>query len=358
MPAFNSSDLLKNIRLAQLKIEKGELSGDLISGGVITNFSSVGIEDRSTVRSVIVKDGQISVDKIKIKNIEGNVELQGNLKISGDLTAEKLYVSEVISGSTYGRTYLEFQPVNEADNPTGSGMIWKGKDYTKLLVLRNNPARFFSSESFDLSRDRSYRIDGVEVLTKDTLGTGIRKSSLRELGTLYKLDVTGDVNLSEVLSISSDQQRVSINSDQMVGIVTISDTFKDVIIKIDSEDGKAKIGTFNNRSLDIITGDMTSMTFDPKGIVSIGNEYRSEITTRIWGKVGINLKNPEADLDIRGNIRFNGKLFMVDKCPPEKGNFKRGDIVWNDSPGQNCPIGWICTVSGTPGVWIEFGMIS
>jgi hypothetical protein len=357
MPAFNSTDLLKNIRFNQLKIEKGEVSGDLVSGGVITKFSSTGIEDRATTRSVVIKDGQLSVDKIKIKSIEGSIDLTGNLKISGDLTADKLYVSEVISESTYGRTYLEFQPVNGADNPNGSGMIWKGKDYTKLFVLRNNPSRFFSSESFDLARDRSYRIDGVDVLTKDSLGTGIRSSSLREVGNLYKLDVTGDVNLSEVVSISNDQQRISINSEQMVGIVTISDSFRDVVLKIDSDDGRGKIGTYNNRPLDIISGDRTMLTIDPKGIVSVGSEYRSDLTTRLWGKVGINVKNPDADLEIGGSIRFNGKLFAVDKSPPEKGNYKRGDIIWNESPGNNSPIGWVCTVSGNPGVWTQFGMI-
>jgi hypothetical protein len=357
MPAFNSTDLLKNIKFNQLKIEKGELSGDLISGGVITNFSSTGIRDLSTTLTVKITDGQLSVDKIKTKAIIGDVELTGNLKVSGDLTADKLYVSEVISSSTYGRTYLEFLPVDEADNPNGSGMIWKGKDYTKLFVLRSNSPRFFSSESFDLAKDRSYQIDGVDVLTKNSLGTSIKKSSLREVGTLNHLTVTGDVNLSEFVSISSDQQRISINSEQMVGIVTISDLFKDVILKIDSDDGRGKIGTYNNRSLDIIAGDISMMTVDPKGIVSIGSEYKTDTTTRLWGKTGINVKNPDADLEVRGSIRFGGKLFMVDNSPPEKGNYKRGDIVWNESPGANSPIGWVCTVSGAPGVWTQFGMI-
>jgi hypothetical protein len=357
MPAFNSTDLLKNIRFNQLKIEKGEVSGDLVSGGVITNFSSTGIRDRATTTTVKITDGQLAVDKIKIKAIDGDVDLTGNLKVSGDLTADKLYVSEVISSSTYGRTYLEFQPVDEAENPNGSGMIWKGKDYTKLFVLRSNSPRFFSSESFDLAKDRCYQIDGLEVLTKNTLGPSIKKSSLREVGTLNKLDVTGDVNLAEFISISSDQQRISINSEQMVGIITISDLFKDVILKIDSDDGRGKIGTYNNRPLDIISGDMTMMTIEPKGIVSVGSEYRSDLTTRLWGKVGINVKTPDVDLEVRGSIRFGGKLFMVDNSPPEKGNYKRGDIIWNDSPGNNSPIGWVCTVSGTPGVWVQFGMI-
>jgi hypothetical protein len=357
MPAFNSPDLLKDIRFSQLKIERGEISGDLVSGGSIKNFSSTGIEDCATVRTLKIIDGAVLVDKIITKTIEGNVSLDGSLTVSGDLRADKLYVSEVISNSTFGRTFLEFQPVDDAVNPNGSGMIWKGQDYTKLFVLRNNPVRFYSSESIEIPKDRTFSIDGLEVLSRTSLGTSIKKSSLKEVGTLVKLDVTGDVNLSEFISIRSDQQRMSINSEQMVGVLTISDSFNDVIIKLDSDDGRAKIGTYNNRTLDLIAGDMTMVTIEPKGVVSVGSEYKPDMTTRIWGKLGVNVKNPDADIEVRGSIRFGGKLFMVDNSPPTKGNYKRGDIVWNDSPGQNSPIGWVCTVSGAPGVWSQFGTI-
>jgi hypothetical protein len=357
MPAFNSTELLKDIRLSQLKIERGEISGDLVSGGVIKKFASTGIEDHATTRTVKIVDGAVYVDKIITETIEGNISLDGSLTVSGDLRADKLYVSEVISKSTFGKTFLEFQPVDDAVNPEGSGMIWKGKDYTKLFVLKSNPIRFYSSESIDIPKDKFYSIDGLEVVSRTTLGTGIKKSSLREVGPLIKLDVTGDVNLSEFVSFSSDQQRMSINSEQMVGVLTIGDMFNDVIIKIDSDDGRAKIGTYNNRSLDLIAGDMAMVTVDPKGIVSIGSEYKTDMNTRIWGKLGVNVKNPDADIEVRGGIRFGGKLFIVDNSPPIKGNYKRGDIVWNESPGQNSPIGWVCTVSGSPGVWSQFGTI-
>ena len=357
MPAFNSTDLLKNIRFDQLKIEKGEISGDLISGGLITNFTSTGIRDRSTTTTLKISDGTISVDHIKTKSIEGDISLTGSLTVSGNLKADKLYVTEVISNSTYDKAFLEFHPTKETNSTNGSGLLWKGGDYTKLFVLRENTPRFFSSESIDLAKDRSYQIDGLEVLTKNSLGTGIKKSSLREVGTLNSLDVIGDVNLSEFISISSDHQRISINSDQKVGILTISDAFRDVILKIDTEDGRGKIGTYNNRTLDIIAGDIAMVSVDPKGIFSVGNEYRTDLNSRFWGKVGVNVKNPDADLEVRGSIRFGGKLFMVDNSPPIKGNYKRGDIVWNDSPGQDSPIGWVCTVSGAPGVWLQFGTI-
>lgn len=357
MPAFNSTELLKNIKFNQLNINNGEISGDLISGGCISSFSSTGISDQSTKTSLIIKDNKIEVDIIETKRIDGDVQLLGNLHVTGELTIEKLKVKELISDRTYDKMYLEFQPIDISVNPNGSGLIWKGRDYTKLFVFKNNPDRFFSTENFDLPPEKSYKIDGVDVLNKNTLGSTIRKSSLREVGTLHSLNVTGDVNLSEFVHLSSDQQRISINTDQPVGTITISDIEQDVIMNIDVDNGRARIGTFNNRPFDLTVGDLSLVTLEPKGVLTFGNEYKEDITTRVWGKVGINVKNPEADLDIRGSMKISGKLFMVDNSPPNKGNYKRGDIVWNENPQTNSPIGWVCVVSGSPGKWLQFGII-
>lgn len=37
------------------------------------------------------------------------------------------------------------------------------------------------------------------------------------------------------------------------------------------------------------------------------------------------------------------------------GAWNTGDMVWNDAPTAGSPTGWICVVSGTPGIWVAFG---
>lgn len=39
------------------------------------------------------------------------------------------------------------------------------------------------------------------------------------------------------------------------------------------------------------------------------------------------------------------------------GAWNKGDFVTNDNPATGSPIGWVCTVAGTPGTWKEFGII-
>lgn len=43
---------------------------------------------------------------------------------------------------------------------------------------------------------------------------------------------------------------------------------------------------------------------------------------------------------------------------PTTGDWAQGDIVWNSAPSSAGYIGWVCTVSGTPGTWKGFGLIA
>jgi hypothetical protein len=42
---------------------------------------------------------------------------------------------------------------------------------------------------------------------------------------------------------------------------------------------------------------------------------------------------------------------------PTTGSAARGDIVWNSTPSDTGFIGWVCTVSGSPGTWVGFGAV-
>lgn len=358
-PAYNlPTQSLKNIRPEQLDIKKGELSGDLISGGLISAFASTGIKDDATSTSLTIKDGSIVVDKIVTKEIVGPLLVSGDLKVLGEVRATRIFADEVFSEQKFDKQFLEFQPTKQTQTTVGSGIIWKNEGPTKLFVLRANPDRFFSSESIDLQTSRAYLIDGIEVISRTELGRSVKKSSLREVGTLTNLTVTGDTTLGDFVHIKTDLMRIGINTDQPVGILTLTDFEGDVVLNLEVENGRGKIGTHNTRPLDLIAGDQTLISLEPKGVISLGHEYRSDIVSRAWGKLGVNVKNPEEDFEVRGNIRFREKLFCVDNSPPKSGNYKRGDIVWNESPSAGSSIGWVCVVAGAPGVWLSFGAIS
>ena len=47
-----------------------------------------------------------------------------------------------------------------------------------------------------------------------------------------------------------------------------------------------------------------------------------------------------------------------DLASPLTGSWNAGDIVYNRNPSASGFIGWVCTISGTPGTWKTFGAIS
>ena len=50
--------------------------------------------------------------------------------------------------------------------------------------------------------------------------------------------------------------------------------------------------------------------------------------------------------------------FKWQAAAPVAGSWTKGDIVYNLLPASGGYVGWVCTVSGTPGTWKTFGLIS
>lgn len=51
------------------------------------------------------------------------------------------------------------------------------------------------------------------------------------------------------------------------------------------------------------------------------------------------------------------RLMVTRATAPATGTWSRGDIAWNSTPSAGGSAGWICTVAGTPGTWVQFGPI-
>lgn len=56
---------------------------------------------------------------------------------------------------------------------------------------------------------------------------------------------------------------------------------------------------------------------------------------------------------------INGKYRHISYAGavPTEGNWERGTIIYNTNPAIGQPIGWVCTETGTPGIWRKFGTI-
>lgn len=116
----------KSIELDQINLNTNSLSGNLIDGGTITNFSSTGIKDTANTTQITVKDGLVEIEK--------------DFRIKGKIIADKL-------------EYVEAQ-------------VPKLNVTTAVMINHN------------------------EVLWKDRLGASVQHSNLTTLGTLKNLQVS------------------------------------------------------------------------------------------------------------------------------------------------------------------------
>ena len=113
------------VKVSQVDFKKNSVSGDVIDGGTITNFTSTGIKDESNKTQITVKDDHI--------------EVANDLHIKGAVKVENL-------------------------------------EYVQAQVPK-------------LNVQRAIMVNHNEVLWKDRLGKSVTKSSLQEVGVLKNLQV-------------------------------------------------------------------------------------------------------------------------------------------------------------------------
>jgi plastocyanin len=85
----------------------------------------------------------------------------------------------------------------------GAGLGIGATSIRKFITWNNATSALMSSENWNLASGKHYEINGTDVLTSDTLGSGIVNSSLTSVGALGSLTVSGNVNVSGVSTFSS-----------------------------------------------------------------------------------------------------------------------------------------------------------
>ena len=290
--------------------------------GNIGTFTShdLGFITDNTVRMKISRSGKVVFGEAKAANAD--------VTING-----KLFVKELIVDNHEERqSPLEFKAMGQSNY--GKGMIFTGQDLTKQFIFASSPDQFFSTEHLNLAKHKSFFIDRNAVLSENELGQSVTKSHLTEVGILNKLNVAGNVNLSNVFG---------------------------------TVDGKAFIGDCEIKTNDGVTFSGSKITLETEtqsisiieSQILLGNKNSPITHAVVNGKmsVGIQTIGEHAQLEVAGNIRFADKLFMVGSAAPTQGIYRKGDIVWNDDPKETGYVGWICVRDGNPGIWRGFGQI-
>lgn len=93
---------------------------------------------------------------------------------------------------------------------------------------------------------------------------------------------------------------------------------------------------------------------------SPSNEYENQLNRILYHEID--------DITKQVNDLTEGRIFADHSAvtaKPTTGTFYKGDILRNSAPAEAgaggskyVVIGWICTVSGTPGTWVEMRVLT
>jgi len=213
--------------------------------------------------------------------INGNVSVK-NLTIEYALEVDTIKANKIIAVDDSGFEIGNYTGASE-EELDGRGLRFLSPGVDSMLVYRAG-SRIWTNSNIDITQERSYHIDNSPVLSYSQLGSSVVKSSLREVGTLSKLRVSGDTVLSDFAHFSTNSNRLGLNTESPNGALGIVDNNIEIVLGSSSVH-RAKIGTYTNDHLDIITDDTTRISIANNGEVVIGHSEYKDGVLRINGKL-------------------------------------------------------------------------
>jgi hypothetical protein len=339
------------------KIAKRSLTGDHLKGGTIVNFASTGIKDEATSQQLTIKDSSVEIKNLTVESVKGNLTVE-NTVTAKTIKVDVLEVKEIKTDLKFGQGAPLEITVSGGETLAGKGLLLKGQGTAKQFIFNINPDKFVSTEHIELIKEKEYRIDGTSVLSSTTLGPGIVKSNLRELGRLRGLIVDGSASIGQYVFFDHNSNRLGVGLESPNAGLSVGEDGIEVMVGTINQ-SRGMVGTFASVPFDIVTDNTPRISISSAGNITLGNTTEGHIQVHVHGKLAVGVKTIDSRVDVHvaGAIKFNERIHEYLDAPPEAGTYATGSIVWNTRPEVGRCVGWVCVRAGTPGSWMPFGEI-
>ena len=275
-----SADLAKKIET---------ISGDRITGGTVTKFSSTGIEDLAEDTQLTVMDDMVVVENKLAADtlfVKGDTTIEGNLLLLGDMPLDENTRNGLISDTADA---VHSQITDDLKVELVNRMVEQIKDTqfdVKNILIAGRPL-----------------IDGT-----NSLAAFIRESRLTRVSTLKELQVSGETQLCG--SFYAGNNRVGINTTQPAAALSIWDEEVELVMGKHSAN-RTYIGTLRPQEVIFGAHNKTNIILATNGLTAI--------------------KTLRAD-----KTRF----YSEDKVPSFESEI--GAVCFNTKPKVGEPFGWMC----------------
>lgn len=173
---------------------------------------------------------------------------------------------------------------------------------------------------------------------------GIGRLSIGEIDadlTYTDATATKSLSLFDSLNTVMDIGSVSVIVRDGLGTLTSSDVFTLNLVPTTPLASYSAIGGFHISNGGGLLSIRSPRVNDPKLVINDKIRIRSDIGTPFA---------TNEDYPARSRDFYSGSV-------PTTGDWLRGDTVWKITPAGSGYMGWVCTESGTPGTWKQFGAI-
>jgi hypothetical protein len=290
----------KSIPAEAIEFKGLQLTGDNITGGIIKNFGSLGIQDLSKDVQLTLLDEAVVIENNVVTlglQVKGTTVLEGDVVINGNVPPESQFYSSLISNAVDG--------VKNSMNQEFFG------DYATVIFDR------IRQEGLDLNR---ITLNGTEVITGNKLNYGITDTNITRVGMVKDLQTAGETYLSEVLYVGKN--RVGINTLEPANSLSVWDQEVELGMGKRSRD-VGWIGTTRRQDFILSANNQDNLTLKQDGTVSVQR------------------------------LQVN-KINLISVASTPNNNEPRGTVAFNENPAPGQPIGWVSLGNGA---WAKFGIV-
>lgn len=277
-----------------------QLTGNNIQGGIVKNFSSNGIEDKSSQVQMTLLDTAVVIENKIVSlglEVKGQTVIEGDLHILGDVPMDGPFFKRIIDNTVQA---------------------------TKLS-LNTELFEGFSSTLFDRIRTQGIDLDklvinGQNLVDGNKLNYGISDTNITRVGIVKDLQTQGESYLSGTLYVGKD--RVGINTMEPGHALSVWDQEVEVAVTKRQRD-VAWVGMPREQSMILGANNKDNITLNQDGSVSVARLFVNHT-----------------------------EFGTCDGTP----NFEsaKGSVMFNNNPIPGGPAGWVCLGGAA---WSRFGTL-
>ena len=222
------------------------ITGNSVSGGIIQNFGSTGIQDSSSRCILTILDDATVVENNLIAataSIKGDLTVEGALNVLGDVDPDSQF----------------FKDISER----AAGLVHMSLNKELFGIFTDTVFSKLKTDGIDLAK---LTLNGHEVVSGNQLGTSITESNLQKLGHLKTLTVTGETTLGNALFVGN--KRIGIGTTEPAAVLDVWD--QEVSVSAGKlRQNVAFLGTLRNQQLVVSSNNKENLTLEVDGSVSI-----------------------------------------------------------------------------------------